>query len=101
VRELVAAEKPSIIYLQETKMHVIFYFDVMQFLGAGFDYIYLPSSGSGGGLLVAWKAASWSVSSTTMLRWSVSVKLRPQGGRLVAHHGVWADERCREADLPR
>jgi exonuclease III len=53
VRELVAAEKPSIIYLQETKMHAIFYFDVMQFLGAGFDYIYLPSFGSGGGLLVA------------------------------------------------
>jgi exonuclease III len=96
VRELVAAEKPSIVCLQETKMHVISIFDVMQFLGAGFDYTYLLSSGTHGGILVAWKAACWSVTSTVTLRCSVSVKLRHAsgggGGGLVAHCGLWADE---------
>lgn len=35
VRELVIVERPSLVCLQETKMHVISDFDVMQVLGAG------------------------------------------------------------------
>jgi hypothetical protein len=42
VRELVAAEWPSLVCLQETKKAIISNFDVMQLLGTGFDYVYLP-----------------------------------------------------------
>jgi hypothetical protein len=58
VRELVAFEWPSIVCSQETKLHVISNFDVIQILGSGFDYTYLPlldSGGGGGGGLSPWK----------------------------------------------
>jgi exonuclease III len=42
VKELVAAECPSVVCLQETKLHIIGDYDVMQILGSGFDYSYLP-----------------------------------------------------------
>jgi hypothetical protein len=41
LKELVVAEKPSLVCLEETKMHVISDFDVMQILDARFDYAYL------------------------------------------------------------
>jgi exonuclease III len=56
VRELVAAEKPSIVCLEETKIHVILVFDLMQIVGAGFDYFFLPVVQTRGGILVAWKS---------------------------------------------
>jgi exonuclease III len=47
VKQLVLSEKPSLVSLQETKLHVIGDFDVMQILGPGFDYVYLTTdSGS-------------------------------------------------------
>jgi exonuclease III len=53
MRELVAAEPPSIHCLQETKLNVILNFDVIQMFGAGFDYTYLPLVQMRGGILVA------------------------------------------------
>jgi exonuclease III len=44
VRELVSTERPSIICLQETKLHVILDFDVLQILGMSFNYSYMPST---------------------------------------------------------
>lgn len=43
VRKLIAAERPSLVSLQETKLSVINDFDVLQIAGAGFDYVYLPA----------------------------------------------------------
>jgi hypothetical protein len=49
-------------------------------LGAGFDYSYLPSSGSRRGIVVAWKSACWSVSSTVLSHCLVSIKLKHASG---------------------
>jgi exonuclease III len=40
VRELVTAENPSIVCLQETKLHVLNDFLVMEIIGPGFNYAY-------------------------------------------------------------
>jgi hypothetical protein len=53
VRELVQSESASLICLQETKLYVIYNFDVIQILGPSFDYTYLPASNTRGGILVA------------------------------------------------
>jgi exonuclease III len=78
LRELVIAEKPSIVYLQETKLNVISNFDVVQLLGAGFDYAFLPAMDIG--ILVAWHSAIRSASSKSALEFSVLVKLRQASG---------------------
>jgi hypothetical protein len=51
VRALVAAERPSLICLQETKRVVSSDVDLKQFIGTGFDYSYLPADGT---LVVSW-----------------------------------------------
>jgi hypothetical protein len=71
VRELVSSERPSVVYLQETKLHVIDDYGVMQLLGVGFDYSYLPSTRTRGGILAMWKASCWVVSNTIRSRYSV------------------------------
>lgn len=76
VRELVVAEHPSLVCLQETKMHVISEFDVMQIVGASYDYYYLPAVGTRGGILVAWKAAVWAVTHIRPRTYSISARLR-------------------------
>jgi exonuclease III len=53
LRELVATERSSIVCIQETKLHVISDYDVVQFLGTGFAYCYLPADQTRGGILVA------------------------------------------------
>jgi hypothetical protein len=42
VRSLVAAERPSVVCIQETKLVVISDFDIIQILGLNFGYTYLP-----------------------------------------------------------
>jgi exonuclease III len=54
VRKLVVAERPSIVCIQETKLHVITAYDVMHILGARFDYAYLLAVQTRGGILVGW-----------------------------------------------
>jgi hypothetical protein len=66
--------------IQEIKLHVIDDFAIRQLLDPGFDYSYLPSSSSHEGILVTWKSASWSVASTVLSRYVVSVRISmPQG----------------------
>jgi hypothetical protein len=50
VCDLVVSEHPSLIYLQETKMHVISDYDIMQILGSICDYVYLPAALTRGGI---------------------------------------------------
>jgi hypothetical protein len=80
VRELAAAERSSILCLQENKLHVISDFDVIQLLCAGFDYTYLPSIQTCGVILVAWKASSWSVTNSFTKWFSVTIKIRRSAG---------------------
>jgi hypothetical protein len=76
VRALVAAERPSLICLQETKRVVSSDFDLKQFIGPGFDYSYLPADGTRGGILAAWKSAVWvgAGAGASSRRFSLSVR---------------------------
>jgi hypothetical protein len=42
MQHFVTSEHPSIVYLQETKKFVFNDFEVLQLLGVGFDYAFLP-----------------------------------------------------------
>jgi hypothetical protein len=57
-------------------LHVIADFDIMQILGARFDYAYLPVDGTRGGILVAWLPSIWSISNVSCLDYSLSGKVR-------------------------
>jgi hypothetical protein len=56
LRELVTAERPSIGCVQETKLAVLNDFDVIQCLGPGFDYFFLPAVQTRGGILLEWRS---------------------------------------------
>lgn len=76
VRELVVAEHPSVVCLQETKLDVISVFDVIQIVGSGYDFAYLLANEAKGGILVAWKASTWGASLIRSETYSISVRLR-------------------------
>jgi exonuclease III len=73
VRELVVAKKPLLVCLQETKLHVLDDFLVMDIVGLGFDYAYLPAEQTSGGILVAWHSAVWSSLSLSTKRHSMQM----------------------------
>jgi hypothetical protein len=87
--QLLVKELPSLVCLQETKLHVINDYNVMQILGSGFDYSYLPTDDTRGGILVAWHSATWTVSSTSSLTRSLSRLHITKPGGVVAHYGLW------------
>jgi exonuclease III len=87
---MATTERPSILCLQETKLNVISEFDIMQLLGVGFDYTYLPSVQTHGGILVTWKASSWSVASSFTKRFSVT-RVRGPDWWLTSVYGPVAD----------
>jgi hypothetical protein len=62
--------------LQETKLECISDFDVIQLLGAGFNYCFLPAVQTCGGILVAWHVNSWITSNPSSRQFSMSVKLK-------------------------
>jgi exonuclease III len=74
LRDLVAAERPSIVCIQETKLHVISDYDIAQFLGVSFDY-YMPADQTHGGILVAWKVVVWTVLVPSLWQHSVTIKI--------------------------
>jgi hypothetical protein len=61
--------------IQETKLAVILDYDIAQCLGVGFDYAYLPSVRTHGGIVVSWRALVWSVPSSSTKLYSVYAKL--------------------------
>jgi exonuclease III len=80
LRELVAAEHPLIICIQETKLDVIYDFDVLQMIGSGYDSFCLPAVQTHWGILVAWCTDTWEVSLCNELSFSVSAKFLPRAG---------------------
>jgi hypothetical protein len=75
VRVLVISESVSLVCLQETKLDVISDIDVMELLGQGFGYAYLPADHSHGGIPVTWHRDCWAVSSLSLHELLVSVRL--------------------------
>jgi exonuclease III len=56
VRKMVVSSKIDVVCLQETTMEEISRFDLIRLLGPEFDsFIFLPSVGSSGGILIAWR----------------------------------------------
>jgi exonuclease III len=80
VCQLVYAERISLVCLQETKLETISDYDVAQIVGTGFDYFFLPSLQTRGGILVAWHAVSWVPSGMSSRTFSVSVRLHQACG---------------------
>jgi exonuclease III len=80
VRELVREERISLVCLQEMKMHVISYYNILQILGPGFEYFFLPACQTRGGILVAWRSLSWVITNTSLRRFLVSLRVRPAYG---------------------
>jgi exonuclease III len=76
VRQLVIEGRPSLVCLQETKLHVMTDFDIVQILGESFDYAYLLVDDTRGGILVAWLPSVWSFSNILCQNRSISRKLR-------------------------
>lgn len=69
-------ERPSLIYLQETKLPVISDFDIARIIGTGFEYAHLPSLCVRGGILVAWKSSVWAASNIRMTGHTISARVR-------------------------
>jgi hypothetical protein len=78
----VATERLSLVCIQETKIDVISDFDVIQLLGPGFEYVYLPTIHTRGDILVAWRASSWVIPSLSTPLFLVFVRLRHVDGGL-------------------
>jgi hypothetical protein len=78
VQELVRSERASFVCLQETKLDILDDALVMGMLGPDFDYFALPAVHTCGGILVAWDANCWSVSSHILRSHSLSVKVAPR-----------------------
>lgn len=72
VRHLVSTERVSLLCLQETKMASINDYTLMQIVGAGFDYTYLPAARTRGGILVEWKSFIWSFTNISLHTYSRS-----------------------------
>jgi exonuclease III len=76
VRELVDAERVSLVCFQETKLESITDFDVIQLVGTDFDYVFLPAVQTRGGILVAWRDNAWVTFGSSSRLFLVSIRLR-------------------------
>jgi exonuclease III len=81
VKVAVANARASLVCISETKLHAVTAFDIVECFGPHFDgFIYLPTVGSTGGVLIAWVSQSVRVLSSHVDRFSVSVQLCCPGG---------------------
>ena len=76
VRAIVNSYKIDVVCLQETKKPVIPRQIVLSMLGSDFDnnYIFLPSVGASGGILIAWRGCLGTVSAKRVDTFSASVQ---------------------------
>ena len=85
VREFVVQQRVSLVCLQETKLQVVCNDFISETLGPLFDYVFLPSEGLSGGIVVAWRRDLWVVSATDVRSFSVTIGLR----ELSSASGPW------------
>lgn len=79
VRLIVDSAQVDVVCLQETKMESISRRTVLSMLGTDFDnnFVYLPSAGASGGILVTWRTKLGIVSASRIDNFSVSVQFQP------------------------
>jgi exonuclease III len=75
LRELVKAERLSLMCIQESKLDDVSGYDIMQMFGPGFDYSFLPADHTRGGIIVAWRSSVWSLSSVSTRTYSLSANV--------------------------
>ena len=80
VRDVAEQQRASIVCLQETKVANLSASMNADLTGAGFDFACLPAIGVAGGAVTSWRRDLWSVSSSCVRRFSVTVKLSPADG---------------------
>jgi exonuclease III len=81
VQNLVASLRIDVVCLQATKMEVISHVSVLQMFGPDFsNFVFLPSVGASGGILIALKDGLGSLGNSRIDNFSVSVQFCPAGG---------------------
>jgi hypothetical protein len=77
---MVASTHPELVCLQETKKATISRCLVMMMLGADFDeFIVLPTDGTHGGILLAWKGSVCQHLNTRIDRFLISAQFAHEG----------------------
>ena len=81
VRSLLDTIGASIVCLQETKIEFLCSSIVLDTLGSEFDdYTYLPTQGTRGGILLAWKSRVVSISDPLFPNNAISARVATPGG---------------------
>lgn len=92
--------RATLVCLQETMLEVVPASWATELLGTMFDYVFVPSVGAAGGVLLAWRRDVWEASLPTALTHSISVKLKCTGSHdawwLTAVYGPQSDKAKRE-----
>jgi exonuclease III len=82
IKELVDSSQVDVVCFQETKMQNITRRNILSMLGADFpDYVYLPSVGASGGILIAWRRHIGHTEQRKLHNHSVSVQFCKAGGQ--------------------
>jgi len=97
LRNLIIAQRPSLICIQETKLSAICNATAIEFLGPAYDYVYLPAVGVARGIALAWDREVWETSEISMGRFCVLAGLQRLGAlpnlwRFVGVYGPQQDE---------
>jgi exonuclease III len=71
----VLLEKPAIVCLQETKLSVVCNGIANEILGSVFDYVFLPSVGASGGILLGWRRGRLSLTDVSFGQRMLSAKV--------------------------
>jgi exonuclease III len=77
VREFVRQERVTALCLVETKIDALSGPMATELLGAGFDYVSLPSVGASGGIVIAWCRDEWVATDPARRSHSVTVTIAP------------------------
>jgi hypothetical protein len=93
VRCVISSTRPNIVCLQETKKEAISQRMVMSTLGADFDcFLVLPTDGTRGGILLAWKGSVCRVSNSRVDTYSILVQFEPAEGPSWWFTGVYGPQ---------
>jgi len=75
VRDLIGQENISLLSLQETKLDTCSDSLIMELCGAGFDYFFKPATHTCGGILLAWRTDTWSVTNPVIRSYSLTARV--------------------------
>lgn len=84
VRELVSQENISLLSLQETKLDNCSVELVREICGAGFDFFFQLADNSCGGILLAWRSNTWSITNPLIRSHSLTAQVT-----MLLNNGTW------------